>query len=101
MLCRVTHCAGCVSANTRPHQLCWGDGEMGTAISCTECSQVAGLIQKIGRSSSKASSLNVSMQVTNAAIYQCSKLPTQQVTNAASYQRSKLPMQQFTNAASY
>ena len=46
MLCKVTHCAGRISANTRPHQLRWGDREMGTAISCTECSQVAGLIQK-------------------------------------------------------
>ena len=26
------------------YQLCWGDWEMGIAISCTECSQVAGLI---------------------------------------------------------
>ena len=43
MLHKVTHCAGCTSVNTRPHQLCWGDREMGTAISCTECSQVAGL----------------------------------------------------------
>ena len=43
MLCKVTHCAGRVSANTRPHQLHWGDREMGTAIiSCVECSQVAG-----------------------------------------------------------
>ena len=25
MLCKVTHCAGRVSANTRPHQLHWGD----------------------------------------------------------------------------
>ena len=25
----------------------WGDREMGTAISCTECSQMAGLIQKV------------------------------------------------------
>ena len=41
---------------TRPHQLhC--DQEMGTAISCTECSQVAGLIQKVDTSSSKAPSL--------------------------------------------
>ena len=40
MLCKVTRCAGRVSANTRPHQLRWGDREMGTAISCTECSQV-------------------------------------------------------------
>ena len=29
----------------------WGDWEMGTAISCTKCSQVAGLIQTAGRSS--------------------------------------------------
>ena len=29
------------------HQLRWGDREMGTAISCTKCSQVAGLIQKL------------------------------------------------------
>ena len=34
-----------ISANKRPHQVRWGDQEMGTAISCTECSQVAGLIQ--------------------------------------------------------
>ena len=27
MLCKVTHCAGRVSANTRPHQLRWGDRE--------------------------------------------------------------------------
>ena len=47
MLHKVTHCAGRVSANTRPHQLRWGDQEMGTAISCTKCSQVAGLIQKL------------------------------------------------------
>ena len=46
MLCKVTHCAGHISANTRPHQLRWGDREMGTTISCTECSQVADLIQK-------------------------------------------------------
>ena len=43
MLHKVTHCAGRVSANTRPHQLRWGDREMGTAISCTKCSQVAGM----------------------------------------------------------
>ena len=41
MLCKVTHCAGRVSANTRPHQPCWGDHEMGNAIPCTECSEVA------------------------------------------------------------
>ena len=32
MLCKVTHRAGSVSANTRPHQLRWGDWEMGTAM---------------------------------------------------------------------
>ena len=53
MLCKVTHCAGRVSANTRPHQLHWGDREMGTAISCTECSQVAGLIQKLAETPRK------------------------------------------------
>jgi len=26
-----------------PHQLQWGDREMGSAISCTGCSQAAGL----------------------------------------------------------
>ena len=36
-----------------PHQLCWCDREMGTAISCTECSQVAGLIQKVVETSRK------------------------------------------------
>ena len=58
MLCKVTHCAGHVSANTRPHQLRWGDWKMGTTISC---SQVAGLIQKVGRSSSEASSLHAAV----------------------------------------
>ena len=48
MLCKVTHCTGHILANTRPHQLHWGDWEMGTVISCTECSQVAGLIHTAG-----------------------------------------------------
>ena len=43
MLYKATHCAGRILANTRPHQLRWGDREMGTAISCIECSQMAGL----------------------------------------------------------
>ena len=59
MLCKVTHCVGRVSANTRPHQLCWGDRETGTAVSHTKCSQVA--IQKAGRSFSKASSLRAAV----------------------------------------
>ena len=37
-----------------PGVINWGNREMGTAISCTESSQVAGLIQKVGKSSSKA-----------------------------------------------
>ena len=53
MLRKVTHCAGRISANTRPHQLRWGDREMGTAISCKECSQVAGLIHKLAQTPQK------------------------------------------------
>ena len=34
VLCNATYWTGCVSANTRPHQLWWGDWEMRTAISC-------------------------------------------------------------------
>ena len=33
MSSKVTHCAGRVSANTRPHQLHWDHWEIGTAIS--------------------------------------------------------------------
>ena len=47
MLYEVTHCTEHVSANTRPHQLHGGDWEMGTAISCIECSHMAGLILKV------------------------------------------------------
>ena len=63
MLRKVTHCTGRVSANTRYHQLRWGDRAMGTAISCTECSQVAGLIQKLVETprSSKAPSLHAAV----------------------------------------
>ena len=68
MLYKVTHCAGRVSANTRPHQLHWGDREMGTAISCTECSQP---YSKIGKESSKAPSLRAA--VLRAAVF-CSKI---------------------------
>ena len=54
----VTHCTGCVD-NIRPHQLHWDDQWMGTAISCTKYSQMAGLtcIQMASRSALKASSL--------------------------------------------
>ena len=31
MLRKVTHCAGHVLANTRPHQLCWDDWEIDSA----------------------------------------------------------------------
>ena len=46
MLCKVTHCTGRVSANIRPHQLHKGDWEMGSAISCIECNQMASLVAK-------------------------------------------------------
>ena len=54
---KVTHHAGRVLANSRPHQLRWGDCEMGTAISFTKCSQIASRIQKMGIRSPKASYL--------------------------------------------
>ena len=57
MLFKVSHCAGRVSANARPHQQRWGDREMGALISCTKCSQEAGLIHKVGRGSLKVSPL--------------------------------------------
>ena len=69
MLRKVTHCAGRVSANTRPHQLRWGNREMGTAISCTKKnSQVAGLIQKLEEipRSSKVPSLRTAVLRTAA-----------------------------------
>ena len=49
------------------HPLHWGDWEMGTAISCTECSHMAGLIQK-ARDSSKAPSHHAA--VLRAAVYE-------------------------------
>ena len=49
------------------HPLHWGDWEMGTAISCTECSHMAGLIQK-ARDSSKA--LSHRAAVLHAAVYE-------------------------------
>ena len=59
MLCKVTHCTGCVFANTRPHQLGQSYQEMGTAILCRELSQVVGLIRKISRRFWKVLSLNL------------------------------------------
>ena len=57
LLYKVTHCAGQVLANTTPHQLHWGDWEMGTAISCAKCSQVAGVIRTVGGNISKMASI--------------------------------------------
>ena len=39
-LSKVTHCTGCISANTRPHQLYLGDWELATTVSSTKLSQV-------------------------------------------------------------
>ena len=61
MLCKVIH------RNTRPHQLRWGYWEMGTAISCTECSQTTRLIQKVARDSLKA--LTLCAAVLPAAVF--------------------------------
>ena len=69
MLCKVT---GHIFANTRPHQLHWGDREMGTAISCTQCSQVTELIQKVSGSFLKAPSLHAAFScVINAQMCAC------------------------------
>ena len=51
------------------HPLHWGDREMGTAISCTECSHMTGLIQKVvARDSLKAPSLHA--VVLRTAVYE-------------------------------
>ena len=67
MLCKVTHCTGPVSANTKPHQLHWGDR---TAVSSTKCSQVAGL-HAVGRDVSKAASLHVAIHCSCVQLYAC------------------------------
>ena len=69
MLRKVTHCAVSISANARPHQLRRGDWDVGSAISCTKCGQVAGLIQKLVETprSSKAPSLHAA--VLRAAVF--------------------------------
>ena len=53
MLYQVTHCAEHISAITRPHQLRWGDREMGPGILCMACSQMASLIQKVVENTQK------------------------------------------------
>ena len=50
------------------HPLRWDDYKMGTTISCTECSKVAGLIQKVGENSLKASSLHAAVVQTSHAV---------------------------------
>ena len=67
MLCKVTHCTGPVSANTKPHQLHWGDR---TAVSSSKCSQVAGL-HAVGRDVSKAASLCVAVHCSCVQLYAC------------------------------
>ena len=69
MFHKVTHCAGGVSANTRSHQLRWDDQEMGTAISCTKCSQVAGLIQKLVETPRSSKAPSVHAAVLRAAVF--------------------------------
>ena len=47
MLYKFTHCVRYILANTKPDQLHWGDREMGTAISCIECSHMPDLNEKL------------------------------------------------------
>ena len=56
-------------ANTRPHQLCWGDREMGTAISCIECSQMVGLIHKVVKYAAVFNAAVFNAVVFNAAVF--------------------------------
>ena len=62
VVCKVTHCAGCISANTRPPQLHWDNREMGTTISCANT--VRGLASSrrlVELSFSEASSLHAAV----------------------------------------
>ena len=61
MLCKVTQCAGRVSANTRPHQLRWGDREMETAYIMHRMQSGGWPYSEVGRDSSKAPSLRVAV----------------------------------------
>ena len=61
MLYKFTHCVRHILANTKPDQLRWGDREMGTAISCIECSQMPSLNEKVVENPSKAPSLRAAV----------------------------------------
>ena len=52
MLRKVIHCAGHIwpiPGLVTSREMHWGDQEMRTAVFCTECSQMASRIQKVGR----------------------------------------------------
>ena len=76
MLRKVTHCAGRVLANTRSHQLHWGDREMKLYI--MHKMQSGGWpYSKIGRDSSKAPSLRAAVlcaAVLRAAVFHLMKI---------------------------
>ena len=60
MLYKVIHCAGHILANTRPHQLHWGDREMGqvqNAVRWLALFKRCGLIEMVCRDFLKAPSL--------------------------------------------
>ena len=61
MLNKVAHCVQCILANTRPHQLCWDDQEMGTALLYRKGSQLAGLVNMVDKSISKTVSLHIAV----------------------------------------
>ena len=74
MLYKVTHCAGCDLANTRHHQMCCSDQEMGTAVLCRKqmqsvgCSYIAQLTHKVDRSIPKAVRLQQNKQICNVNV---------------------------------
>ena len=59
MLCKVTHCTGCILANTRPHQLCWSDQEMGTAIPCMHTPLDLTYVEDVAKVSSAVNKLKL------------------------------------------
>ena len=71
MLYNVTHYAGHILANTRPHQLRWGDWEMGqvqNAIRWLALFKRCGLIEMVCRDFLKAPSLSVESSIQRSCI---------------------------------
>ena len=60
MLCKVNHCAGHVSVNTRPHQPWWGDRDGNCYLMCRMQSD-GWLYSKVGRDTLKAPCLRATV----------------------------------------